>query len=254
MLTIYGQRHRFCDGISRRNFLKIGALGLGGLALPQLLEAETQAGIRKSHKAIIMIYLPGGPPHQDTFDLKTDAPADIRGDFKPIKTNVPGIEICEHLPLLAKCMDKIAIIRSLVGARNEHASNLCLSGYTLTESSKNHAPDMGSVLSYLQGPVEKTVPPFVNMAARTQHPPYNDPGPGFLGLEHSALNPNGPMMGDMVLNGVTLDRLADRKRLLSSLDRFRSGVDSLKGLDSLHQKAFDLLTSSKLVHALDVSK
>ena len=93
MLTIYGQQYRFCDGISRRNFLKIGALGLGGLALPQLLQAETQAGIGKSHKAIIMIYLPGGPPHQDMFDLKLDAPSEIRGEFKPIKTNVPGIEL-----------------------------------------------------------------------------------------------------------------------------------------------------------------
>ena len=113
MLTIYGQRHRFCDGISRRNFLKIGALGLGGLALPQLLQAETQAGIRKSHKAIIMIYLPGGPPHQDMFDLKLDAPSEIRGEFKPIKTNVPGIHICEHLPLLAQRADKLALIRSM---------------------------------------------------------------------------------------------------------------------------------------------
>src|SRR5881296_2652921 len=113
MLTIYGQRHRFCDGISRRNFLKIGALGLGGLTLPQLLQAETEAGIRKSHKAVIMIYLPGGPPHQDMFDLKLEAPSETRGEFKPIKTNVPGIQICEHLPRVAEQMDKIALLRSL---------------------------------------------------------------------------------------------------------------------------------------------
>src|SRR5437764_6759727 len=113
MLTIYGQPHRFCDGISRRNFLKIGALGLGGLALPQLLRAEAGSGIRNSHKAIIMIYLPGGPPHQDMFDLKMDAPLEIRGEFKPIPTNVPGIQICEHLPRLAKMTDKLAIIRSI---------------------------------------------------------------------------------------------------------------------------------------------
>src|SRR5437879_4397076 len=118
MLTIYGQRHRFCDGISRRNFLKIGTLGLGGLALPQLLQAESQAGIRKSHKAIIMIYLPGGPPHQDMFDLKLDAPSEIRGEFKPIKTNVPGIQICEHLPRIAAVMDKLTIIRSIVGSKD----------------------------------------------------------------------------------------------------------------------------------------
>jgi hypothetical protein len=255
VLTIPGGgSSAFCDGFTRREFLKIGGLALGGLTLTDLLAAEASAGVRGGHKAIIMVYLPGGPAHQDTYDLKPDAPAEIRGEFKPIKTNVSGIEICEHMPRLAKMMDKFAIIRSLVGARDEHASNLCMSGYTLAESSQNHAPDMGSVISYVQGPTDKTVPPFVNMAAHTQHPPYNDPGPGFLGLEHSALNPNGPMMPDMVLNGVTLDRLADRRRLLAGLDRFRRGVDTMKGVDSLHQKAFDLLTSSKLVTALDVTK
>src|SRR3989454_12143014 len=110
MLTIYGNRSRFCDGISRRNFLKVGALGLGGLALPQLLEAESQMGIRRSHKAVIMIFLPGGPSHQDIFDLKTDAPKEVRGDFKPIKTKVAGIQICEHLPRLARIMDKLVLI------------------------------------------------------------------------------------------------------------------------------------------------
>src|SRR5678815_5042659 len=121
MLTIYDHsRSRFCDGVSRRNFLKIGALGLGGLALPQLLQAESQMGIRRSHKAVIMIFLPGGPSHQDTFDLKPDAPSEFRGEFKPINTNVDGIQICEHLPLIAKRMDKCAIIRWIVGASGRH--------------------------------------------------------------------------------------------------------------------------------------
>src|SRR5678815_2243644 len=120
MLTIYGSNQRFCDGVSRRNFLKIGALGLGGLALPQLLAAESASGIRRSHKAVIMVFLPGGPSHQDMFDLKMDAPSEIRGEFKPIATNVPGIQICEHLPLLAGMMDKLALIRSMVGALDDH--------------------------------------------------------------------------------------------------------------------------------------
>src|ERR1700716_4250658 len=123
MLTILAnapRSRRFCDGVSRRNFIRIGALGLGGLALPQLLRAEAQAGIRKSHKAVIMIFLPGGPSHQDIFDLKTEAPSEIRGEFKPIRTKVPGIQICEHLPLLAGIMDKTAIIRSVVGALDDH--------------------------------------------------------------------------------------------------------------------------------------
>src|SRR5436190_5306662 len=91
VLTIYGGRSRFCDGVSRRNFIKIGALGLGGLALPQLLRAEAESGTAPSRKAVIMIYLPGGPPHLDTFDLKPEAPSEVRGEFKPIRTNVAGI-------------------------------------------------------------------------------------------------------------------------------------------------------------------
>ena len=255
MLTIRGGGSpRYCDGFTRRQFLKIGGLALGGMTLTDMLSAEAQTGIRNSHKAVIMIYLPGGPAHQDTWDLKVDAPAEIRGEFKPIKTNVPGIDVCEHMPKLAQMMDKFAIVRSLVGARDEHASNLCLTGYTQAENSQNHAPDMGSVIAYIQGPVDKTVPAFVNLARHTQHPPYNDPGPGFLGLAHGALNPNGPMMDDMVLQGITLDRLTNRRLLLASVDRFRKSVDGLQGIDALHQRAFDLLTSSKLLYALDVTK
>src|SRR5438876_2028002 len=126
MLTIYGNAARFCDGVSRRNFLKIGALGLGGLALPQLLAAEASAGIRRSHKAVIMIYLPGGPPHQDMFDLKLEAPSEIRGEFKPIATSVPGIQICEHLPRIARITDKLAIIRSVADAVDDHSGFMCM--------------------------------------------------------------------------------------------------------------------------------
>src|SRR2546425_9422677 len=123
MLTVFAKTassRRYCDGISRRNFLRIGALGLGGLALPQLLQAEAASGIRRSHKAVIMLFLPGGPSHQDMFDLKTDAPSEVRGEFRPIATNVPGIQICEHLPRLAKLADKFTIIRSMVGAEDRH--------------------------------------------------------------------------------------------------------------------------------------
>src|SRR5262249_33559632 len=160
--------------------------------------------------------------------LKMDAPSDIRGEFKPIKTNVPGIEICEHLPRLAKMMDKVAVIRSLVGARDEHDSHMCMTGFTTGEANKIHAPDMGCVVSRLLGATEPTVPPFVNMAKRTQHMPYNDPGTGFLGSDFGALNPNGPMMADLKLDGITLDRLADRKRMIAGMDRFRKKVDSIK--------------------------
>src|SRR5213593_1965687 len=109
MLTILGRPRRFCDKTSRRDFLKIGGLALGGLSLPQILRAEAESGISRSHKAVIMIFLSGGPPHQDMVDLKPDAPVEIRGEFRPIHTCVPGIDICEHLPRLAQMTDKLAI-------------------------------------------------------------------------------------------------------------------------------------------------
>src|SRR5437868_4585985 len=106
--------------LPRRSFLKIGALGVGGLTLPGLLQAEASAGIRSSRKSVILIYLVGGPPHQDLFDLKPNAPKEIAGPWKPIATNVTGIQICEALPRLAKIMDRLVVVRSLVGNQSDH--------------------------------------------------------------------------------------------------------------------------------------
>src|SRR5437773_2403744 len=153
MLTIYGPKQRFCDGVSRRNFLKIGALGLGGLTLPQLLQAEAQSGVRRSHKAVIMIFLPGGPSHQDIFDLKMDAPREVRGEFKPISTSVPGIQITEHLPRVARLMDKCALVRSIVGAHGDHYAEQCLTGRDHRGAPPGGWPSLGSVVSKVQGSV-----------------------------------------------------------------------------------------------------
>ena len=259
MLTIYGERTRFCDGVSRRNFLKIGALGLGGLALPQLLQAESQSGVRLGHKAVIMIFLPGGPSHQDIFDLKMDAPREIRGEFKPIKTKVPGMEICEHLPRLAKLTDKVTLIRSMVGALDDHNAFQCLTGRVARNQPPGGWPCMGSVLSKLYGPVDKAMPPFIGLAPKMGHVPWSDNGmPGFLGPGHAPFQPNkGAGKDDMVLNGITLNRLADRKALLTSFDNFRRDIDNsgmMEGLDAFNQQAFGILTSSKLLDALDVEK
>lgn len=130
MFTITGRaRSGYCDGVTRRDFLKVGGLALGGLSLPQLLRAEAQSGISRSHKAVIMIFLAGGPPHQDMFDMKPDAPEGIRGEFRPIPTNVPGLEICEYMPRLARLMDRFAVVRSIVGAGPDHSAGQCLTGY-----------------------------------------------------------------------------------------------------------------------------
>src|SRR5947209_15569501 len=112
MLTIPGPPSRAGSGITRRSWLRIGGLALGGLALPDILRAEAQSGTRNSAKGIIMVLLPGGPTHLDSFDLEPDAPAEIRGEFRPIATNVPGIDLCEHMPRRARMADKYTLIRS----------------------------------------------------------------------------------------------------------------------------------------------
>ena len=130
MLTIQGTPSgKFCDGFSRRDFIKIGGLAMGGLSLPQMLRAEEQSGIRKSAKSVIMIYMAGAPPHQDIFDLKMDAPLEIRGPYQPMRTKVPGIHISEHMPHCARIMDKLVPIRSMVGSLSgDHDSHICYTG------------------------------------------------------------------------------------------------------------------------------
>ena len=260
MLSLFAnapQSRRFCDGVSRRNFIRIGALGLGGLALPQILQAEAASGIRRSHKAVIMIYLPGGPPHQDTFDLKLDAPLEIRGEFRPIPTNVAGLQICEHLPRIAKVCDKLAVIRSIADAVDDHSDFMCMTGRRKQNPPPGGWPTFGAIVSKVLGSVDAGTPSFVGLEPRMQHRPYNAANPGFLGAAHNAFRPEAEGRSDMVLNGVTVDRLADRRALLASFDRFRREVDSsglMEGVDAFRQQAFGMLTSSRLLEALDVSK
>src|ERR687893_543657 len=134
MLTLFGPGDRYCDGVTRRSFLRIGGLAMGGVGLPQLLQAEDRAGMSRPHKAVIMVYLSGGLAHQDTFDLKPDAPAEVRGEFRPIATKVPGIDVGELLPRTAAVMDKLAVLRSIVGLRDEHSSFQNLTGFPMVLS------------------------------------------------------------------------------------------------------------------------
>jgi hypothetical protein len=260
MLTIGGKtRSGFCDGLSRRDFLKVGGLALGGLSLPQILQAEAQAGVSRSHKAIIMVFLAGGPPHQDMVDLKMDAPAEIRGEFKPIPTNVPGIDVCEHMPRLARLMDKLTIIRSIVGCKDEHTAYHCLTGYPESVGRRQgNRPALGSVLSKLRGPIDPAVPPFVGLAPRCREMRWANPGEaGYLGLAHAPYTPFRGEMPDPAQQGITLDRLDRRKSLLGQLDDFRREIDrtgALDGMDAFNRAAFEILTSRKLRDALDVTK
>jgi hypothetical protein len=264
MLTVAGATSGagFCDGLSRRGFLRIGGLALGGLSLPQILAAQDAAprparsgGL--GHKAVIMVYLPGGPPHQDMYDLKMDAPSEVRGEFRPIPTNVAGIQVCELLPKLARLMDKLVPIRSIVGAKDRHESFQCLTGRLNEALPRGGWPELGAVVSRLQGPATDVVPPFLALSPRMQHRPYNNGTPGFLGPAHAPFTPEAEGKGDLTLSGITLERLDDRKRLLAGLDTFRRDVDAhrmMEGLDVYTQQAFGMLTSSRLAQALDLSK
>ena len=261
MLTIHGPNSRnsgYCDGVSRRGFLKIGALGVGaaGLNLADLYRAEAASGSKMNHKAVINIFLGGGPPHQDMWEIKTEAPKEIRGPFNPIETNVPGIQIGECFPKIAQIMDKSIVLRAVVGCEGRHNSFQCMTGWRHAElRSIGGHPAMGSVLQKLHGPADKSIPPYVGMATDGV---WKDPGtPGFLGPTYTPFVPKGEGMADMKLNGITLDRLGDRQQLLKSVDRLRRDVDAsgqLTALDAYEARAFEVLASSKLVDALDLSK
>ena len=261
MLTLLSSKRshsHYCDRLSRRNFLSMGTLGFAGLTLPELLRAEAEQGKRSSHKSVIMIYLCGGPPHQDMYDIKTEAPAEIRGEFSPIDTNVPGVQISEYMPHLAKMMDKLIPIRTMVGAKDCHCSHQCMTGQLRppAPSPAGGWPSVGSVASHFQGSVSPGVPPFVSLCYTTKHQPYNEPGPGFLGLGHRSFRPTGPSRDDMILQGMTSDRLDHRKALLKSLDNYRRSVDAsgaMAGMDVFNRQAFGILTSSELFNALDIS-
>ena len=248
----------FCDGSTRRDFIRIGAMGIGGLTMANLLEAEARAGGGSSHTAGINIFLPGGPPHQDMFDLKMDAPREIRGEFKPISTNVPGLQICEEFPRMARMMDKFTVIRSIVGATGGHDAEQCMTGRSNRNQPPGGWPSIGSILSKLNGPVKPDMPPFIGLSPKTGHIQWSDPGKaGFLGPAHAAFRPSAEGKEDMTLNGITLERLSDRKKLLQSFDQLRRDVDNsglIEGMDAYNQQAFGMLTSGKLADALDLEK
>jgi hypothetical protein len=260
MLSVLGRPQRLCDGVTRRSVLKIGAFAFGAaqFTLADILRAEQSLGT-SSHKAVINVFLGGGPPHQDMWDLKPDAPSEVRGEFKPIHTAVPGIQIGECFPRIASLADKFTFIRSVVGARGGHDAIQCTTGRDQSAfRTMGGWPSMGSLLSRLQGPVDPSVPPFVGLAAPTQHRPWSDSGaPGFLGTPFQAFRPEGDGMADMKLAGINQDQLGDRKKLLTSFDRMRREMDGdagMRGADAATERALGVLTSSKLIEALDVSK
>ncbi|MCA9174808.1 MAG: DUF1501 domain-containing protein [Planctomycetales bacterium] len=257
-----------CDGVRRRNFLQVGALG--GLSLGSLLQAEAAQGTGSNERSVVMIYLPGGPTQHETFDPKPDAPAEIRGSYRPISTKVPGVQFCELLPKLAAMADKFSIVRSLVGMVNRHESFHCYTGRPGGRNGDGEPaggwPSFGSTVSYLLGP-QRGAAPYVDAAPKMSHRPYNNLGvhdpptttswPGYTGWAHTPLTLDGEIKDDLKLNGGNVTRLGQRRELLESLAAQQQRQHRQAGDDGLslyRQQAWGMLTSSGMAEALDLSK
>lgn len=285
MFSIDGPGIKCCDGLSRREFIRVGGLGAAGLMLPQLLRAQTGAGAGKfgQAKRCILLFMSGGPPQQDTFDLKPEAGGDARGEFRPIKTNVPGVEISDHLPMLARHADKYAIIRSVthdsnihtVGAHNMLTGNLYpkpVAGEV--NASPNDFPHYGAVLTKLRRS-DPRVPTFVTLPQKntnTDGTVWPGLGGGFMGAQYDPLlvqaqyqrhhqlaseDENCPFRTPSLTmpEGVTQDRFDARRKLLAALERqSRTMVlDADAGLlDHYREKAFNLVSSTATQRAFNL--
>lgn len=262
---------------SRRGALQIGSLGIAGLALPDLLRAESAASVRSSQKAIINIHLDGGPPHLDTIDPKPEAPVEIRGEFETIETRLPGVRISELLPRVASIADRFVFIRSLTGSAGAHDAFQCQSGYAAKDlESLGGRPAFGCVISRLLGRSDDPAPAFIDlMQGRPQV--RNSARPGFLGPSTQPFRPDISGLFRRVLEpgmqnelkrlgsehsiSLTLNprlsagRIDDRQTLLASLDRLRRDADRTGMMDAMDQfsrQAVGILLSGSLAHALDL--
>src|SRR5205809_5387643 len=279
MFTIFGRAYRHCDGLSRREVLTAGALGLGGLTLADLLRAEAAAGIKSSAKSIIFIHLDGGPPQMDMIDPKPEAPVEIRGEFKPIATKVAGLRVCELMPKVASIADKFAFLRSLVGSAGAHDAFQCQSGFAANNlQSLGGRPVLGSVIAKLRGSPRDTAPPFVDLM---QGRPLvrNSARPGFLGPTYNPFRPDISKMFARELepgmkkelaakgashttrltlvDGLSTERLRDRTQLLTRLDSVRRDLDAsgtMTAMDRFTQQAATILTSGRFAAAMDLSQ
>ena len=257
-----------CSGpFDRRAWLKIGGLSMGALAagldpgFSELFAAEESSKPADKDFSVILMWANGGPSHLETFDLKPEAPEKYRGEFKPIRTNVAGIEICELMPNLAKMADKFSIVRSLHHNRNEHSGGTCrfLSGYSATAANPADAeyPELASVVAKQLEDKVKDIPPFV---ANTK---FYGGGPAYLGPAHRPFifrgDPNQSKfrVGDLTATQDALKALRTRQRLLKTFDTFRREVDktgTMKAQDKFNERALTMLTNPRTAAAFDLSQ
>tara|TARA_A100001037_G_scaffold244817_1_gene225931 strand:+ start:91403 stop:92743 length:1341 start_codon:yes stop_codon:yes gene_type:complete len=250
----------FCDGISRRNFLKVGAMGLGfgGVGLPDMLRLQaSQDNPKPSYKAVINLHLEGGPPQMDTFDMKPDSSLELRGEFSPIRTKVPGTHICELLPNLAKLTDKFTIIRSVIGNVNKHNYDTTQLGYPGLGLPKpamrsiGGAPSIGGVISKLLGGRDG-MPAYVWDKVGGSQEEVQD---GWLGPRYAPFDPKvSPKSFEAT---IPEERLHDRIGLLGMIDKVRRTIDNSKNMevaDQYTQEAVNMVLSGKVAEAMDLTK
>jgi hypothetical protein len=266
MLELWGRTFRNCDRISRRSILRIGSLALGGVALPDFLRRRalaSQQPASSTNTAVIQLFLGGGPSQLDTFDLKPNAPADIRGEFREISTSVPGIRISEHLPRLAAVMDKFSVVRSVTHDSSSHlpSSHLMQTGYIDPNaiSGRNMNPSTGSIVARVRGPISADLPTYVSVPK-----PQAFANAGYLGAAcnpfTTELEPNAEEfeVRDLKLPArVTPIRIEQRRTLLHDLDKLRRDADAsgeIVGMDAFYQQAMSLITSTNAIRAFDIEQ
>jgi hypothetical protein len=254
MLSFFGPSRECRTGVTRRDVLRVGALSLAGLTLADVLRSRAHASSdAKRNEAVIMIWMRGGPSHIDSYDMKPDAPAEVRGEFKSISTNVPGIRVCEYMPKHAQMMDKLAVIRGIKSNDlGDHTPHYILTG----SPDRGKRPVFGSVVSHLQ-PRADGMPPYVSLMYK---PPglYDNEGPVYLGPSHRPFVPKSEGLSNLSpAKGVSLERLGDRRGLLRGFDTINREVEyqsGMSGIDTYTQRAMEMIASPKVREAFDLKK
>ena len=265
-----GNTGKYCDGMSRRSFVQLGVAGMASVGLPQLLrakEASSELGHAKKDTSVILLWLDGGPGHMDMYDMKPEAPAEYRGLWNPIHTNVPGFEITELFPRQAKVADKFSIVRSLHHDTGDHFTGghfmLTSRGGVDGLNNAGKSPSIGSIATKVCGPRRPGMPPYVAVpyaASIGLRPGYF--GANYLGLAHNPFETNGDpnsanfqVENVQLANALTVNRLEDRHGLLRHFDRLRRNVDSsgaMESMDRFERNAYEMVTGASARKAFEL--
>ena len=251
MFTVWGRQHQLCSGLARREFLRVGGLGLGGLTLANLLQADALGSSQKRPKSVIYVVLTGGPSHIDTWDPKPEAPVEYRGEFTTIATGLPGVRFCELMPKQAELLPRMALLRGVRSVENDHFLSEVYTGLPRWSGKR---PAFGSVVSRLEKRASP-LPPYVCLNESSSEQ-FEYDKPHYAGAAHAPFRPFGDALANMS-PVESLDRLADRQALRNSFARLQRALDesdALRGFDSFQTKAIEMITSPAVRGAFDLSQ